>query len=561
MRERRVIAVLLAALLVALAAPAAASAQAQPKGTDVLGQLFGREKGGNDLGSYPLSRYALDWDVDTDVDTPIGPVAPKPGGVLADTANEVSQAVWAWTLIIVKLMGGVFAWAWSLDVLTGPHGILRPLGAATNRMYRDLFGREILWAAIAVGGAYGLLTFKGGRRGAGVAVFAAAVVYSALAAGVSSNLQATATPMFKATQEISSSVLTMTANGAQTQDGAEAAATRQLGNAFVAPAYLMLQFGGTVHCVNPSDVRDGYPVPVLPDDPGVKTCRSNERYARAFLAEPPGTDERKQVLKDLASGEGRFDRVDAPAADMMLQGNAYIRLAIAVATLFGVILVGAFVFTAGIFIVISTVLFAVALAFAPVMAPAAFIPVYGEALVRFWASLLGGLLAIKVAYSLVIGVLIQASTALTTAAGAVLPVGLAYGVNVLMFVGAVAYRKRIKGGVSSSVARLDGRGGSALGSSVAHPVRAMTGRVAWAAATGAIAGKVAGHEAAESRGAAGKSGSSGPGGGDAPPFTEAPRDHRPPDHAPPPRGAAHPDITPPEPDRNGAGDPEDVRPL
>jgi hypothetical protein len=70
-------------LLLALAAPAAASAQAQPKGTDVLGQLFGREKGGNDLGSYPLSRYALDWDVDTDVDTPIGPVAPKPGGVLA----------------------------------------------------------------------------------------------------------------------------------------------------------------------------------------------------------------------------------------------------------------------------------------------------------------------------------------------------------------------------------------------------------------------------------------------------------------------------------------------
>jgi hypothetical protein len=188
---RRVLAAALTVVLLALATPAVANAQAQPKGTDVLGQLFGRDKYGGHLGDYSLSSYQLDWDVDTDNDIglpggigPQIPVAPKPKGAIADVAEGLANFLWSISLIVVKLIGGLFAWAFSIDFLTGPHGILQPIGNATRVMYRDLFGREVLWIAILISAGYAITHMRRGHRGGAGRTLVAAVVYAIVAIGV-----------------------------------------------------------------------------------------------------------------------------------------------------------------------------------------------------------------------------------------------------------------------------------------------------------------------------------------------------------------------------------------
>jgi hypothetical protein len=548
---RRVLAAALTVVLLALAAPAVANAQAQPKGTDVLGQLFGRDKYGGHLGDYSLSSYQLDWDVDTDNDVglpggigPQIPVAPKPKGAIADVAEGLANFLWSISLIVVKLIGGLFAWAFSIDFLTGPHGILQPIGNATRVMYRDLFGREVLWIAILISAGYAITHMRRGHRGGAGRTLVAAVVYAIVAIGVSNNMVAVARPVYQATQGMASSVLAMKAGAPATPRAAEREANQYIRDTFVDPPFQLLEFGGLAHCVNPGKLRDGYPTPVLLDEPGAKVCRSNARYAKAMLAEPPGSDERKQVLQDLAEGKGRFDKIDAPAADMMLEGNAYLRLAISVGVLAAVLFVGAFILFAGLVIALSSVAFAIGLAFAPVMAPLAFIPGYGEAIVRFWAVVLAQCLLVKVAYSLVLGVLMVCNQAVTASASLLLPAGTAFAVNAAMFAAALFMRKHVTGGISAARSRIgygsDTVQGLATGA-VTQPIKAVTGRLAFAS-VGGVGGAVVA-DALDKDDDHGGGGNNRP--QQAPPFTPPPYDHEPNGGTPPP--GPTPDAS--EPDR------------
>jgi hypothetical protein len=522
------------------------------KGTDVLGQLFGGEKYSGDLGRYPLTGYQLDWDIDTDVDLGPIPVAPKPQGAVADVAEGAANILWTLSLLIAKFVGGMFAWAFSVDFLTGRHGILRPISDAARVMYRDLFGRDILYAAIAVAGGYAIVQSKRGRAGHGAGMLAASVAYAVVAVGVANNMQAVAAPVYRATQEASSSLLSMRATGRISSDAAERQANVYIRDTFIDGPYLLLQFGGVRHCVNPNRTRDGFPVPALPDDPGPKVCRENAPYAQALLADPPGSDARRDTLRALASGTSPFDKVDAPAADMMLQGNAYLRLVVAASVLAGMLFVGAFITLAAVLIAGAAIAFAVGLAFAPAMVPLAFVPVIGEATVRFWASALGGCLLTKVAFSLLLGVLMIANEAVTATAGAALPVGYAYAVNTLMFAGAFLYRKRIVHGIMGATARLDrravGRVQRVATSAITHPVRTMTGRTAFAAAAGAVGGAVApGRDDKDDKDDkdGGKGGGSRNGGAPVPPaWEEPPRDHE------PAGGRGAPPAPDPTPERN-----------
>jgi hypothetical protein len=504
-----------------------------PKGTDVLGQLFGRDRYAGDLGPYPLSNYQLDWDIDTDTD--IGPLpVPKPKGVGADIASTLANICWTLSLIIAKLAGGLFAWAFSVDFLTGPHGILNPIGRAARVMYRDLFGRELLYAAMVIAGAYCALTIRAGQHSRGFAVLGGAVAYCVIAVGITNNMAGVAAPVYRATHELSATVLSMRATGTISPHAAEREANQHIRNTFIDGPWQILEFGGLAHCVDPRVAPGGYPKPVLPDDPGPKVCRSNDRYARAFLAEAPGSDARMNVLRDIAKGTGRWDKTDSPAVDMMLEGNAYVRLAVAAGVLAGLVFVGAFILFAGIIIVGAAVFFAIGLAFAPVMAPAAFIPRYGEALVRFWLVTLGGLLVVGVVASLILGVLMIVDQAITAAAGVALPAGWAFLVNAVMFLAALMCRKSVMRGVRVNAARLE-RQGRGTGIRVAGWVAAPV-----AAAAGAAAGAWG-----ERRGAAADAGdASAVAGVSAPAWTEPPRDHEPrggsgaPPPPPPPSPAA-----------------------
>jgi hypothetical protein len=386
----------------------------------------------------------------------------------------------------------MFAWAFSVDFLTGRHGILRPISDAARVMYRDLFGRDILYAAIAVAGGYAIVQSKRGRAGHGAGMLAASVAYAVVAVGVANNMQAVAAPVYRATQEASSSLLSMRATGRISPDAAERQANVYIRDTFIDGPYLLLQFGGVRHCVNPNRTRDGFPVPALPDDPGTEGV-PRERAVRAGA--PRGPARKRRPPRHAPCPRLRDEpvrRVDAPAADMMLQGNAYLRLVVAASVLAGMLFVGAFITLAAVLIAGAAIAFAVGLAFAPAMVPLAFVPVIGEATVRFWASALGGCLLTKVAFSLLLGVLMIANEAVTATAGAALPVGYAYAVNTLMFAGAFLYRKRIVHGIMGATARLDrravGRVQRVATSAITHPVRTMTGRTAFAAAAGPPSG-------------------------------------------------------------------------
>lgn len=438
----------LAAPLVALAHPLAGAA------SDVWGNVGPASPlgAGGLHGRYPLSHYALDQHFEAISASLTGGV--DASGVAPMIAYFLTSVLWALTSFLANLLIELFAFAFSLDLLTGSDatggsGALAPVGRAIHSIYASVFGAPWLVLAVAVSGIWAMWRALVQRRYTETAgALGLSLIYVVVALFFVAQPAKTIGAASAWTNKMSQSFLAITAEGNPSGGGrARDAGAEQLFDVLVFKPWVVLEFGGTEHCVRAGtgdEDSDPESVAVRPlaADAGAdaalarrlrageelgaqgKACFNNaSKYAHRFLRYGPGTEERDAEYEALDSGDAselpgggyRLGPADRPATDAMEEGGQYQRLLVAIVVFVGEL--GAFCLLGALSVgvILAQVLLLLLLAFAPVALVAAAIPGRGHAFFRGWLEKLAGFLLRKAAYSLILAILLAVNGALATA--------------------------------------------------------------------------------------------------------------------------------------------------
>lgn len=449
-RRRLLLAAGLALLLLGLAAPFAGA-------DDVYGSIGPAPQipAGGWFGRYPIASYQLDQyfpalsvGVFSGVDT---------SGLLPMVAYFIAQVLWLITAFVSNAVITLFALAYSLDLVNGNgspgSGALAPVSQAIQNIYSGAFGKPWLIAAVSLVAVWAMWRSLVQRRYTETTTsLLTSLAYCALAIGIVTQPQATIGPASRYANELSTSLLSVTSEGAVTGEAAaKQAAGNQLFKLLVLQPWSVLEFGGIEHCTTQAGGKT-VSVPVRPlssnpmqetrlalqlekegeiTAPGGKTCvNAMVKYAPHFLAYPFQSKQRNQehealehgALKDLPESDpGKNDGsytlgpADAPAAEAMGKGGQYQRLLLSLVILLGSLgtwlLLGALaagVLIAGLFLLVT-------LGFAPFALVIGVIPGRGHAFFRGWLSKLAGYLLRKAIYSAILAVILAVSSALEDA--------------------------------------------------------------------------------------------------------------------------------------------------
>lgn len=446
LRSRRALWVLgLAAALVALASPAAqADVWANIGPASGLGGLQGR---------YPLGHYALDEHF-TAVEAGVFSGVDV-SGLLPMIAYFFANLAWQGTAWLANILIELFAFAFSLDLVTGSGatngaGALEPVSRAISSIYATVFGGPWMVLAVSVAGLWAMWKALVQRRYSETAgQLALSLIYVTVALLFVWQPAQTIGVASKWTNAVSGAFLSIAKNGEPaSQREAKQAGADQLFGLLVAEPWAVLQFGGLQHCVKSgsgSGDSDPTSVPVQPlparaargleageeVSAGGKTCVNNLRkYGDHFLRFASGSEERDDEYEALRDGDVsklpdadpskergdyRLSAVDKPATAAMEKEGQYQRLLVAVVIF--VAQLGAFCLLGALSIgvILAQVLLLLVLAFSPVALVAAAIPGRGHQFFKAWLSKLGTYLLRKVAYSLVLAILLAVCAAISAA--------------------------------------------------------------------------------------------------------------------------------------------------
>jgi len=441
--------VLVVALVLLAGPPAGASdvySNVGPAPQLPAGGLFGR---------YPLARYQLDQyfpgisvGVLSGVDV---------SGVPPLIAYFIAQVIWLITAFLANAVITLFAFAFSLDLLNGSgspgSGALTPVSDAIHNIYANTFGTPWLIAAISIVAVWAMWKALVQRRYTETAgALAVSLLYCILALGIVTQPERTIGPASRFTNQLSTSLLSLTSQGNVTSEQhAKQAAGDQLFSLLVLAPWTVLEFGGTEHCVSTPVASPPQSVAVRPlssspsQDSALaaqlqsatqiqaqgKTCINDERkYAPHFLAYPfqsSGRNSEHDALghgqdsalpeSDPAAHNGTYplDPVDTPAAEAMGKGGQYQRLLLSIVILVGEL--GAFLLlgSLSVAVILSAVLLLLHLALAPVALVLGVIPGRGHEFFRRWLARLAGFLLRKVIYSLILALVLAVCQALDDA--------------------------------------------------------------------------------------------------------------------------------------------------
>jgi len=451
--RRRVVRVAVATLaLLWLLAPEAAG---HDLGSDLLGNIAPSSPGsapGSLFLRHPIGAYALDYDSNVGI-SHLESIPPT-------IAQFIASLLWTATAFVVHTVIQLFTWAFSLDLVNGDRGsagALNPVSSAIGNLWSHLFGQGWLLAALAIAGLWGTYNAFVRRRyseTAGALASTAAIIFIALFFVLEP--QQTIGQASRWTNQASLAMLSATTRGTVINaQQAKGQAADQLFKTLVYDPWVVLEFGGLTHCVDPRHtVSDGYPRPVSPTAPGPKICHDHEKqgvdghggYAERFLAFAPGSDQRKAEYAAVRDGKTpdnkggfastapmgstgspppppsqfaryRVDKTDSPAVDSQQLGSAYPRVVMAAVVLVGslgaVVLIGFLALA----VILAQVLALVLLAFAPVALVIGAIPGRGHAFFWSWLQKLATALFVKLIYSLLIAVVLTVAAALVKATG------------------------------------------------------------------------------------------------------------------------------------------------
>jgi hypothetical protein len=406
-------------------------------------------------GRYPLSHYALDQHFDAVSASLTGGV--DASGVAPMIAYFLASVLWALTSFLANLLIELFAFAFSLDLLsgseaTGGSGALAPVARAIHSIYANVFGAPWLVLAVAVTGLWAMWRALVQRRYAETAgALGLSLIYVVAALFFVAQPAKTIGTASAWTNKMSQSFLAVASHGnpsggARARDGA----AQQLFDLLVFRPWVVLEFGGTEHCAragtgDEDSDPDSVAVRPLSPDPGRdaalarrlrageevsadggKLCINNAaKYAHRFLRFGPGTDERDAEYDALDHGDASrvaqgargysLGVADKPATDAMEEGGQYQRLLISIVVFVGEL--GAFCLLGALSVgvILTQVLLLLLLAFAPVALVAAAIPGRGHDFFRGWLEKLAGYLLRKAAYSLILAILLAVNGALAVA--------------------------------------------------------------------------------------------------------------------------------------------------
>lgn len=433
----------LAAATIVLLVPAA--------GADTLSNISpASPTTGGWMGRYPISRYQIDQYFPAISVSLLGGI--DVSGLMPMIAYAAAQVIWLVLAFVSNTVITIFQFAFSLNLLTGEGangGALAPIAQAIHNIYTSTFGQPWLIAAVAAVGVWAMWKALVQRRYAQTtAALATSLIYCVIALGIVARPAQTVMPLSDLSNEMSRAFLSLTANGTVSEGGkAEQASSGQLFRTLVVNPWTVLEFGGIEHCVNAQD----HSVAVQPlsanssenaklsgqleetsevDADGKRCINNREKYASHFLAYPyqsPGRNAEYEALKagetsklpssDPAKNNGSYPlgKADEPAAEAAGKGGQYERLLITillVASELGIwLLLGAL--CAG--VILAQILLLLWLMFAPVVLIAAVIPGRGHAFFIGWLQRLGGYLARKAVYSLILAVLLAVCQALQAA--------------------------------------------------------------------------------------------------------------------------------------------------
>src|SRR4051812_49431881 len=460
---RRVL--ILALAFVLLAWPAAT---ADYRGSDLLGNVAPQSQVAGGLADrYPLSAFGLDYHVDVGVT--------DPEGIPPMIAQWAAAQLWSATSLLVKCTIDLFTWAFSLDLLNGGDGALAPIGDAITSLYENVIGQAWMVVAILIAGLWAIWKALVQRRYTETAgALAVSVLFVVIALFFVYQPERTVGQASQWTNTLSQALLSGTNSGSlDDPQGAKRRASDHLFETLVVQPWAVLEFGGLSHCVDTDKLDDdGFPTPVSPHDPARDVCRDHLKagrdghggYAPRFLAQRPGSEERKAEYDALREGRApidrqfagyRVDKADAPAVDAQQAGGAFQRLTFSVIVLIGasgaVVLLG-FLSLA---VILAQVVALVLLGFAPVALIIGIFPGAGHAFFRAWLSKLATAVFIKALYSLVIAIVVAVSAALVSATDS-LGFLFAFALQTIFFWAIFLYRKQITGRlVGATVGRAD----------------------------------------------------------------------------------------------------------
>jgi hypothetical protein len=410
---RKALVVLVTVLIVAV------PAQAEYRGTDVFevnGPPASLSPGGL-VTQYTPNRYQLDTHIDKGT-LGTGAIGPQ-------ISAWCSGMMWRASVFIVNLALQLFTFAFGLKLLTGENGVLVPVAHAIRSLYDSTFGGPLLIAAITAGGLWAMhKAWIEGDAGQAFTGLALAAVLMVVSYGFVLRPVETMSTVGGWADEISTAVL---AGGPdETAGDSRRKVTDKLWTALVYKRWLVLQFGGAETCVDPARTdSDGVPQRVSNDFAGAK-CRSNDEFARRYLTQAPGTDERKAEYDAINAGKVptgdkqfpasyHLSNSDRPAVDMQQEAAADDRLTMTFVSFFGLLGVAVFITLVSLMIIVATMLALVLFGFAPVILIASAIPGRGHAIVFAWMGKIAVLLAQKIIYSIIIVVVLAVGTALALA--------------------------------------------------------------------------------------------------------------------------------------------------
>src|SRR4051794_5459345 len=458
--------VVLALAFVVLAWP---SAGAEYRGSDLLGNVSPQSQVEGGLADrYPLTAYGLDYHVDVGVT--------DPEGIPPMIAQWAAAQLWNATSLLIKCTIDLFTWAFSLDLLNGDKGALAPIGDAITSLYENVIGEAWMVVAILIAGIWAIWKALIQRRYTETAgALAVSVLFVVIALFFVYQPERTVGQASQWTNQLSLAMLSGTSSGSlDDPEGAKRQVSDHLFETLVVQPWAVLEFGGLSHCVDTDRLDDdGFPTPVSPHDPAGDVCRDHLKagkdghggYAPRFLAQRPGSEERKAEYDALPEGEApddrqfagyRVDKADAPAVDAQQAGGAFQRLTFSIVVLIGAL--GAVVLLGflSLAVILAQVVALVLLGFAPVALIIGIFPRAGHAFFRSWLSKLATAIFIKVLYSLVIAVVVAVSAALTASTDS-LGFLFAFALQTIFFWAIFIYRKQITGRlVSATTGSADG---------------------------------------------------------------------------------------------------------
>jgi hypothetical protein len=404
------------------------------RGTDFFQNIGGPSGPGDD---FPTSSYGLDSHVDAGLTD--GPVAWAMAAL-----HTIASLIWTATMFAIDMVVALFGWAFSMFLLDDRHGIISPVAQAAQNTHTQLLGTAWTACAICATGIWALVHIRN-----------QATVYSALAVGgcmalvalaVINNPQSTFGYASRVVHEVSGGLLSgVTERSVGSPEAAQQAVVRHMREVWIVRPWMILEFGGTKHCVNTNHLdSDGFPQPVNPNSPAKTVCRDNTRYAHDYLASAPDSDDRNatyEAIKDGDTARG-YDKADAPAVDIQQEAAAPSRvilaLLVALAAAGVVLVVGGMALG----MIVSQLVALVGLALAPFAFIAALGPPVTQDWFRTWGRMTLVALFISVIYAALLAATMQVSIALNGSVGA-LDLRLAIFLQAALYWSLFLKRKRI----------------------------------------------------------------------------------------------------------------------